>query len=208
MLEFIYVGDPMCSWCWGFAPQIEKLRKKHADDWKFTLVLGGLRPGPQPPMDKEMKDMVQHHWEAVAERTGQPFDYDFFKRDGFIYDTEIPSRAIMAARVLERSLAFDFYHRVQEAFYAKNIDTGNVESYFPIVEEFGLNQEDFVELFESDRVKQFTLNQFELARKMQATGFPSSLAVIDGQYFMLNRGWAEAEALEGMVQSVMQASRN
>lgn len=21
-LEFIYVGDPLCSWCWGFSPAL------------------------------------------------------------------------------------------------------------------------------------------------------------------------------------------
>ena len=22
---FLYLGDPMCSWCWGFAPVLERL---------------------------------------------------------------------------------------------------------------------------------------------------------------------------------------
>lgn len=25
-LEVIYVGDPMCSWCYGIAPELDKLK--------------------------------------------------------------------------------------------------------------------------------------------------------------------------------------
>ncbi|MFQ5523922.1 MAG: DsbA family protein, partial [Acidimicrobiia bacterium] len=39
--KLIYVGDPMCSWCWGFAPEIEDL----ADEYPVEVVVGGLRPG-------------------------------------------------------------------------------------------------------------------------------------------------------------------
>ena len=46
--KLIYVGDPMCSWCWGFAPEIESL----ADDYPIEVVVGGLRPGPSAqPLD-------------------------------------------------------------------------------------------------------------------------------------------------------------
>ena len=29
-LHFIYFADPMCSWCWGFAPVIEKIAAEAA----------------------------------------------------------------------------------------------------------------------------------------------------------------------------------
>ena len=32
-LGFIYVGDPMCSWCWGFAPALEQLERR--DGWHY-----------------------------------------------------------------------------------------------------------------------------------------------------------------------------
>ncbi len=29
-LEFIYVGDPMCSWCWGFSPALEQMGTRYS----------------------------------------------------------------------------------------------------------------------------------------------------------------------------------
>ena len=49
-LRFIYFADPMCSWCWGFAPVIEQtLRRRYGEAIPVRLVLGGLRPGPPSP---------------------------------------------------------------------------------------------------------------------------------------------------------------
>ncbi len=41
--EVILVADPMCSWCWGFAPAIRAIRQQYADRLNIVLVVGGLR---------------------------------------------------------------------------------------------------------------------------------------------------------------------
>ena len=45
-IEIIYVGDPMCSWCYGIAPELKKL-KSHYDtkNIPFKIIVNGLRPG-------------------------------------------------------------------------------------------------------------------------------------------------------------------
>ena len=37
-LEFVYVGDPMCSWCWGFAPVLDRMQKVY--DVPLRVVVG------------------------------------------------------------------------------------------------------------------------------------------------------------------------
>nr|MBA3324286.1 DsbA family protein [Paracoccaceae bacterium] len=43
--HLLYVADPMCSWCWGFAPVIADIRAAFRDRLPLHLVMGGLRPG-------------------------------------------------------------------------------------------------------------------------------------------------------------------
>ena len=44
--RLLYVMDPMCSWCWGFAPVAEALVKQaQAVGVEMHLVVGGLRTG-------------------------------------------------------------------------------------------------------------------------------------------------------------------
>ena len=44
--RLIYVMDPMCSWCWGFAPVAAALiAQAHEAGVPTHLVVGGLRTG-------------------------------------------------------------------------------------------------------------------------------------------------------------------
>jgi len=96
--HLIYFADPMCSWCWGFAPVIEAIRQRFGDALPIRLMMGGLRPGTTKPLDEAGKRTIREHWEHVHEATGQPFDFRFFEREGFIYDTEPASRAVVVVR--------------------------------------------------------------------------------------------------------------
>jgi len=96
-VEFVYVGDPMCSWCWGFAPALEKLESRYGIP--LRVVMGGLRTGSQAePMDTEARQQLAGYWQGVAQRTGQPFTNASLVRDGWSYDTEPSCRAVVTMR--------------------------------------------------------------------------------------------------------------
>lgn len=93
--QIIYVADPMCFWCWGFSPVIHSIRESFDGTLTVQLLMGGLRPGTTDPMDEAAKIMVREHWDHVREASGQPFDFGFFDRAGFVYDTEPAPRAVV-----------------------------------------------------------------------------------------------------------------
>ena len=96
-----YLTDPMCSWCWGFAPVIEAIRQNYSDRLNVELVLGGLRPGTKAPMGSAQREEILHHWQAVQRQTGQPFRFEGALPEGFIYDTEPASRAVVAISAIK-----------------------------------------------------------------------------------------------------------
>lgn len=104
-----YFADPMCSWCWGFTPVISAIREQYQDRLGFELIMGGLRPGTTEPVTPQFRDEILHHWREVHRRSGQPFRFDGALPDGFIYDTEPPSRAAIAVAELNPSLAFPYF---------------------------------------------------------------------------------------------------
>ena len=59
--ELIFVADPMCSWCWGFAPAMAAIRRDYGDVVDISMVVGGLRPGTVEPMTDPMKGEIRHH---------------------------------------------------------------------------------------------------------------------------------------------------
>ena len=85
-----YIADPMCSWCWGFTPVMDEVRKTYGDRVELVIVPGGLRPGTKDPLPAGQREEILHHWHTVHRTTGQPFRFEGAMPEGFIYDTEPP----------------------------------------------------------------------------------------------------------------------
>ena len=72
--RLLYVMDPMCSWCWGFAPVANALvEQAQAAGVDVHLVVGGLRTGSGAALEPTTRRYILEHWQAVTEATGQPF---------------------------------------------------------------------------------------------------------------------------------------
>lgn len=200
----IYVGDPMCSWCWGFAPEIESL----AGELPVEVVVGGLRPGPMArTLDDPMAEFLRHHWEEIAERTGQPFDTSFLdRRDGWVYDTEPAAIAVTQMRLIEPARTLDYFTDVQMAFYAKGEDVTDFEVLTSLAATHGVDVERFGADLASEEAKKRAWDDFSRARNWGISGFPTLVGELgDGRLALLARGWTSAEVIEERIASVAEA---
>ena len=71
--HLLYVADPMCSWCYGFAPVIADIADHFGDRLPVQLMMGGLRAGNPKPMTPAGKSTIAGHWQKVEQASGQPF---------------------------------------------------------------------------------------------------------------------------------------
>jgi putative protein-disulfide isomerase len=203
--HFVYVADPMCSWCWGFSPVIGKVAESFGDAVPVRVMVGGLRPGTTHVMRGKDKDYVRNHWEHVQEASGQPFDFAFFERDDFIYDTEPACRAVVTARKLDEDKALAFLTYLHRAFYAENRNTAKDEELADIAGEFGFDRDEFFTLLTSPEMREETQADFWFAQQSGITGFPTLLAVEDQKALLVTQGYQPwenlAEPLAGWVAS-------
>ncbi len=190
----IYVGDPMCSWCYGFAPELTDLMNELEDKVEFELVLGGLRPYNTETMT-DLKDFLTHHWEDVNKASGQEFSYEILNKADITYDTEPPSRATVVVRNMNPDLEIAFFKKIQTAFYKENKNMHLPESYKSTCEELGIDFDEFKSKFESERMKLAVKDDFLKAGEMGVRGFPSLVLQKDGQYILIANGFAKSEDL-------------
>jgi putative protein-disulfide isomerase len=174
--QFLYFADPMCSWCYGFAPVIAALAERFEGRMDLHLVMGGLRAGHARPMRAEDKAYVREAWTKVGAASGQPFDFAFFDREGFVYDTEPACRAVVAARRLLPRLALPFMARVAQAFYAENRDMTSAEEIAAVAEEAGFDRQTFGDAFLAAETRNETFRDFLTAQELGIQGFPTLLA--------------------------------
>lgn len=176
MKHLTYYADPMCSWCWGFAPQIDLIALHFGERLPVLLVMGGLRPGTKEPMTPELKASIKGHWEHVHERSGQPFDFSFFERDGFVYDTAPACKAVITVRTIAPDLALKYFRSVQKAFYADGEDVTKTETLARLASEAGVDRDAFQTAFDSPEIHQATAQDFLAGPRIGVTGYPTLLA--------------------------------
>lgn len=208
-LELIYVGDPMCSWCWGFAPVLETLERRYAVP--LRTVVGGLRPGTREPADQQLREFLAHHWEEVAERSGQPFDVGSLEPDGLVseewcYDTEPACRAVVAMRELAPPpVVLDWFARIQRAFYAESRDVTDPDVLVALGERFleeedlGLDPARFDEVLRDPATREQTRDDFRRSRRWGIRGYPTLLVRHGDDLAVAAPGWVPFEDLEPVI---------
>ncbi len=198
---FYYFADPMCSWCYGFAPELTAVYKKHQDRFGFHLVLGGLRRQGTESFG-DLAEMLRHHWEQVSERSGQPFRYETLDKSERIYDTEPSCRAVRTMRELNPAAEYDFFKEVQKAFYRDGLEMDKLDTYLSLLPKFEVDEKRFAELFDSEELKLQTTYDFHQSRDWGISGFPALVLGWEGQLYLISKGYSQRDSLFHIIDQI------
>jgi len=193
-----YFADPMCSWCWGFAPVIAEIKHRFADRLRISLNLGGLRPGTTTPIGEQLREEILQHWREVHQLTGQPFRFENALPEGFIYDTEPASRAVLTMGRLQPENTLAYVAAIQAAFYTEGRDVTRAEVLGDLARAFVVDTAEFDTLFGSDILRAQTWEHFKRSRQAGVQGFPTLIWQRGKQIDTLCTGyrpWPEVKAL-------------
>lgn len=193
-LHLIYFADPMCSWCWGFAPVIAAVQERYRGLLPIRVIMGGLRPGTDKPMTDEARAEILTHWGHVNEASGQAFVHTLLEKPGFIYDTDPGARAVVLVRRTEPSLALTFLERAQRAFYAEGRDITQDEVLADLAAELGFDRGLFLTGLSEEALKQETWRDYAISQRAGVRGFPTLLVgpQADGAFAMVTHGYQDA----------------
>ena len=196
--QFVYIGDPMCSWCWGFAPVLDKLLEAYP--LALRTIVGGLRPGKAAqPLDDTLRSYLKNHWQQVEATSGQTFNYKSLDRENWIYDTEPAARAVVAMRQLAPEQEYPFFKLLQKAFYNDAVDITQPEVYPDLLDRFEVDADTFLGQMISSEIKEATYHDFALTQHLGIRGFPSLLLADGDELTMLSHGYKPFEQLSELV---------
>ena len=190
-----YFADPMCSWCWGFSPVLDQIKENYGDKLKVALMMGGLRPGTTEPMTPELRKEILHHWHEVKKLTGQKFNFDSAMPDGFVYDTEPPSRAVITVSEIKPESTLAYFKIVQEAFYVEQKNVSDAVVLSELAGDFSIDSQEFSEKFNADELKRKTQLHFQQTRQAEVRGFPSLVLNTGSDFKKISTGYSSFENL-------------
>ena len=194
-MHLLYFADPLCSWCYGFAPELTKLLERHPDA-RLDLVMGGLRPYNTKPTTPEFKAMLREHWRHVATASGLPFSEAALDRAGFIYDTEPACRAVVTARDMDVAKAYPYLKAIQRAFYRDGRDATSGDVLAEIAAEACYERDTFRMNLDAELMREEVKADFATTLTLGVSGFPTLGVSYGAQLFLVTTGYVTDDVLE------------
>ncbi|PJG82306.1 disulfide bond formation protein DsbA [Caviibacterium pharyngocola] len=173
-MQFTYLYDPLCGWCYGASPVLQKI----AENYPLVLQPTGLFSGTGRKMTAEF---AHHAWtndQRINKLTGQQFSEDYLHN---ILETEsnFDSYNILLALAAVRQIApeqeMKALNALQEVRYISGRDNTDFAVITEVLEMLGLGKA--VELCQTEATKQMVEQQIEqgqqLASLHQVQGVPN-----------------------------------
>lgn len=169
-----YVHDPMCSWCWAFNKTWAAIQANLPDAIEVRYLLGGLAPDSDQPMAAELQQKISEGWYRIQQHVpGTEFNHDFWTVCKPRRSTYPSSRALIAARTLDKMAEKPMLLAIQQAYYLQAKNPADDAVLIECAGQIGLNKIDFAELLNHPSTQQQLLMDIKLARSMGANSFPS-----------------------------------
>ena len=146
-------------------------------------------------MDARARENTLEHWRHVHEASRQPFDFKFFDREQFVYDTEPACRAVVIMRRAGLKTGLAALRHIHKAFYAENRDVTDTDTLAALAAELGFEEDAFRAEFAAEAAKAETLSDFEITSSTGVRGFPTVIAGTgqDGNYTLITNGYQSPE---------------
>jgi putative protein-disulfide isomerase len=194
------VVDPMCSWCWGFAPGWRQLVSEIPETVTVVDLMGGLAPDNEAPMDSAMRQYVQDAWGAVKARTGAEFNFEFWNKCEPKRSTYPACRAVIAAGEQASGARSLMYDAIQRAYFLEARNPSDAEALECVAGEIGLDRKQFSEDLGSDHINRIFQLELESVAKLGVSGFPTIVVKRESpgepaRYDLLTAGFSDIDVL-------------
>lgn len=200
MTRLYYFHDPMCSWCWGFKPTWQELKRRLPADIAVEYVAGGLAPDSDLPMPQEMQAMLQATWRRIQQQLGTEFNFDFWTHCKPRRSTYPACRAVLAAKLQGKEEAM--IAAIQQAYYLKAKNPSDVATLVGLASEIGLDVELFEQQLASAAVAELFEQQLALQQQMPISGFPTLVLQHQDRVYPLQLDYLNASTMLQQIERI------
>ena len=173
--QLFYIYDPMCSWCWGYAPTWQRLQRELTSEVDIIYGLGGLAEDSDVLMPEAMQVFLQQTWRKIAQQLGTEFNFDFWQHCQPRRSTYPACRATLIAREFGKEQ--EMLTAIQHAYYLQAKNPSNLDTLQALAVDIGLDSLDFLQKLKSQSVDEQLMVEINKMRSLPINGFPALVLV-------------------------------
>ena len=174
MTTLYYVHDPMCSWCYAFAPTWQRIESALPASVTVQYVLGGLAPDNAQPMPPQLRQYIQQTWHHIQSVVpGTEFNFDFWTRCTPRRSTYAACRAVLTAKHFDAARERAMIAAIQRAYYREARNPAELSTLGEIAASLGIDEHAFMQWIASADCETALARDISLARDLGVMGFPS-----------------------------------
>jgi len=201
MATLYYYHDPMCSWCWGYRPTLQKLFSSLPVCVTRTNIVGGLAPDSDQPMPVAQRETIAGYWRRIGDMLGAEFNHDFWTKCEPRRSTYPACRAVIAAAKQGREEEMIF--EIQKAYYLEARNPSDIDTLEMLAAQLGLDTETFRKDIASSDTEAELQRQISFARASGVSGFPSLALEAHGQLVPISVDYKNYEASLKQIQQLV-----
>lgn len=205
-LKVFYVQDALCGWCYGMSPVISRLFEEQKYD--MEVLSGGMIRGSNVRPIKGMAEYIKQVAPRLEETTGvkltEVYHREILDKGTYMSNSEPPAVAMAILKEQFPEQQAPLAAAIQKLHFVEGLDLNEVETYLPVVREFGADEEDFKRKFADESYLKKAQEEFKLVENWGISGFPAVICQSGEKLYLVARGYQPYEQLSATLQKLEQ----
>lgn len=202
-----YAYDPLCGWCYGFSPVMQRLHQDFSGQMHFEVLSGGMVMGDRAGPIGQVAPYISWAYKHVEQRCGVKFGAGFLegvlKPGTAIFSSEKPGIALTVFKSHQPENAVRFAHDLQHAVYYDGKDLTADATYTDLIGPYRIDPQHFTEKLNSDEFREKTHREFQMVSEMGITGFPTVFLTMENQHYLLAKGYTDYGPLQSTIRDIL-----
>jgi len=182
--KLYYIHDPMCSWCYAFKKDYDKLKTRLPNNIEIINLVGGLAKDSNEDMPKEMQEKLESIWYDIENITGTKFNHNFWKECKPRRSTYMSCRAVIAAK--EENKEDEMINAIQRAYYQEAKNPSNQDTLIKLAIEIGIDGEKFENDLNSEKIELLFQKDLQKRKELKVFSFPSLVLQYKKELYPIN----------------------
>ncbi len=202
----IYAYDPLCGWCFGFHPVIDKLATRFKENLHIHVVPGGLAIDENAQAIGEGYSYIRGAIPQVEKTTGVEFGENFkllAEEGSYLYDSEPSCIAQTTINELLPEKSLDFAGRLQHALFTDGENLNDIDTFTGLIEDYTITPDQFKKTYQDEKTAQKTHEHFDWCKKTGASAFPALMLQIGDETGLISRGYRPYDTIESHLHHII-----